>query len=141
MNICVFVLGGSVLVQRAASESVAAAARGNMYDRSLVAPASAVCSGEPAGVRHTRGFELGIHTGDPCCIEKCCVLLSFVQLFVIKPVFFLQDGSLALSSSLHSEVALLVAEAYQKYLTDKPYSGLISEGIKQVTHPLLAHRH
>jgi len=43
-----------------------------------------------------------------------------------------QDGSLALSPSLHSEVALLVAEAYQKYLTDKPYSGLISEGIKQV---------
>uniref|UniRef100_A0A4W6GAP0 Ectopic P-granules autophagy protein 5 homolog (C. elegans) n=1 Tax=Lates calcarifer TaxID=8187 RepID=A0A4W6GAP0_LATCA len=45
-----------------------------------------------------------------------------------------QDGSLALSSSLHSEVALLVAEAYQKYLTDKPYSGLISEGIKQVSY-------
>uniref|UniRef100_A0A4W6GB48 Ectopic P-granules autophagy protein 5 homolog (C. elegans) n=1 Tax=Lates calcarifer TaxID=8187 RepID=A0A4W6GB48_LATCA len=44
------------------------------------------------------------------------------------------DGSLALSSSLHSEVALLVAEAYQKYLTDKPYSGLISEGIKQVSY-------
>lgn len=47
---------------------------------------------------------------------------------------FSQDGSLALSSSLHSEVALLVAEAYQKYLTDKPYSGLISEGIKQVSY-------
>lgn len=45
----------------------------------------------------------------------------------------LQDGSLALSSSVHGEVALLVAEAYQKYLTDKPYSGLLSEGIKQVT--------
>uniref|UniRef100_A0A3B5ANU0 Ectopic P-granules autophagy protein 5 homolog n=1 Tax=Stegastes partitus TaxID=144197 RepID=A0A3B5ANU0_9TELE len=45
-----------------------------------------------------------------------------------------QDGSLALSSFLHSEVALLVAEAYQKYLTDKPYSGLISEGIKQVSY-------
>ncbi|XP_061672965.1 ectopic P granules protein 5 homolog [Syngnathoides biaculeatus] len=44
------------------------------------------------------------------------------------------DGSLALSSSLHSKVALLVAEAYQKYLTDKPYSGLISEGIKQVSY-------
>uniref|UniRef100_A0A8C4I1F8 Ectopic P-granules autophagy protein 5 homolog (C. elegans) n=1 Tax=Dicentrarchus labrax TaxID=13489 RepID=A0A8C4I1F8_DICLA len=44
------------------------------------------------------------------------------------------DGSLALSSSLHSEVALLVAEAYQKYLTDKPYSGLISEGMKQVSY-------
>ncbi|XP_040898135.1 ectopic P granules protein 5 homolog [Toxotes jaculatrix] len=47
---------------------------------------------------------------------------------------YTQDGSLALSSSLHSEVALLVADAYQKYLTDKPYSGLISEGIKQVSY-------
>ncbi|XP_067375939.1 ectopic P granules protein 5 homolog isoform X2 [Channa argus] len=47
---------------------------------------------------------------------------------------YTQDGSLALSSLLHSEVALLVAEAYQKYLTDKPYSGLISEGIKQVSY-------
>ncbi|KAG7244002.1 hypothetical protein INR49_006163 [Caranx melampygus] len=45
---------------------------------------------------------------------------------------YTQGGSLALSSSLHTEVALLVVEAYQKYLTDKPYSGLISEGIKQV---------
>ncbi|KAM8886889.1 ectopic P granules protein 5 homolog [Spinachia spinachia] len=47
---------------------------------------------------------------------------------------YTEDGSLALSSSLHSEVALLVVEAYQKYLTDKPYSGLISEGIKQVSY-------
>ncbi|XP_056130367.1 ectopic P granules protein 5 homolog [Lampris incognitus] len=47
---------------------------------------------------------------------------------------YTQDGSLTLPSSLHSEVALLVAEAYQKYLTDKPYSGLISEGIKQVSY-------
>ncbi|XP_014847751.1 PREDICTED: ectopic P granules protein 5 homolog [Poecilia mexicana] len=47
---------------------------------------------------------------------------------------YTQDGSLALASVLHSEVALLVAEAYQKYLTDKPYSGLISEGIKQVSY-------
>lgn len=47
---------------------------------------------------------------------------------------YTQDGSLALPSSLHCEVALLVAEAYQKYLTDKPYSGLISEGIKQVSY-------
>ncbi|XP_030226666.1 ectopic P granules protein 5 homolog [Gadus morhua] len=45
-----------------------------------------------------------------------------------------QDGALALPPSLHSEVALLVAEAYQKYLTDKPYAGLISEGIKQVSY-------
>ncbi|XP_040050539.2 ectopic P granules protein 5 homolog [Gasterosteus aculeatus] len=47
---------------------------------------------------------------------------------------YTEDGSLALSSSLHCEVALLVVEAYQKYLTDKPYSGLISEGIKQVSY-------
>lgn len=47
---------------------------------------------------------------------------------------YAQDGSLALPSSLHSEVALLVCEAYQKYLTDKPYTGLISEGIKQVSY-------
>lgn len=57
-------------------------------------------------------------------------------------MYLLQDGSLALSPSLHSEVALLIAEAYQKYLTDKPYSGLISEGLKQVpdtVHSLLPH--
>ncbi|MED6273627.1 hypothetical protein CHARACLAT_008460, partial [Characodon lateralis] len=47
---------------------------------------------------------------------------------------YAQDGSLALASVLHSDVALLVAESYQKYLTDKPYSGLISEGIKQVSY-------
>ncbi|KAM6931497.1 ectopic P granules protein 5 homolog [Xenentodon cancila] len=47
---------------------------------------------------------------------------------------YTQDGSLALSSCLHREVALLVAEVYQKYLTDKPYSGLLSEGIKQVSY-------
>ncbi|KAJ3604435.1 hypothetical protein NHX12_029176 [Muraenolepis orangiensis] len=45
-----------------------------------------------------------------------------------------QEGSLVLPSSLHSEVALLVAEVYQKYLTDKPYAGLISEGFKQVSY-------
>ncbi|XP_034026058.1 ectopic P granules protein 5 homolog [Thalassophryne amazonica] len=47
---------------------------------------------------------------------------------------YTEDGSLALSSSLHSEVSLFVAEAYQKYLTDKPYTGLISEGIKHVSY-------
>uniref|UniRef100_A0AAV2MR95 Ectopic P granules protein 5 homolog n=1 Tax=Knipowitschia caucasica TaxID=637954 RepID=A0AAV2MR95_KNICA len=47
---------------------------------------------------------------------------------------YTQEGRLALPSSLHSEVALLVAEAYQKYLTDKAYAGLISEGIKQVSY-------
>uniref|UniRef100_A0A674F4B4 Ectopic P-granules autophagy protein 5 homolog (C. elegans) n=1 Tax=Salmo trutta TaxID=8032 RepID=A0A674F4B4_SALTR len=57
-----------------------------------------------------------------------CVLLEGLDWGYTK------DGTLALPSSLHSEVALLVAEAYQKYLTDKPYNGLISEGIKQVSY-------
>ncbi|KAK7934057.1 hypothetical protein WMY93_004953 [Mugilogobius chulae] len=47
---------------------------------------------------------------------------------------YTENGNLALPSSLHSEVALLVVEAYQKYLTDKAYTGLISEGIKQVSY-------
>ncbi|XP_018596418.2 ectopic P granules protein 5 homolog isoform X3 [Scleropages formosus] len=47
---------------------------------------------------------------------------------------FLQDGCLALDPQLHTEVSLLVAESYQKYLTDKPYGGIISEGIKQVSY-------
>lgn len=59
------------------------------------------------------------------CLQQCYSSCMFKH-------FSVQDGSLALPSSLHCEVALLVAEAYQKYLTDKPYSGLISEGIKQV---------
>lgn len=63
MNICPRVLGGSVLVQRAAPESVAAAAGGDLCDRSLVAPTSPVCSGEPSGLRHPGGSELGLHAG------------------------------------------------------------------------------
>ncbi|XP_072520636.1 ectopic P granules protein 5 homolog isoform X3 [Salminus brasiliensis] len=47
---------------------------------------------------------------------------------------FLSSGCLVLPAALHSEVALLVVEAYQKYLTDKPYAGIISEGIKQVSY-------
>ncbi|XP_024131104.1 ectopic P granules protein 5 homolog isoform X4 [Oryzias melastigma] len=47
---------------------------------------------------------------------------------------YTEEGVLALPSFLHREVALLVAEAYQKYLTDKPYSGLLSEGIKQASY-------
>lgn len=43
-------------------------------------------------------------------------------------------GSLHLDPAVHAEVALMVLEAYQKYLPQKPYSGLISESIKQV-HP------
>ncbi|XP_066509785.1 ectopic P granules protein 5 homolog isoform X2 [Hoplias malabaricus] len=47
---------------------------------------------------------------------------------------FQANGCLFLPAVLHSEVALLVVEAYQKYLTDKPYAGIISEGIKQVSY-------
>uniref|UniRef100_A0AAY4BDZ3 Ectopic P-granules autophagy protein 5 homolog n=1 Tax=Denticeps clupeoides TaxID=299321 RepID=A0AAY4BDZ3_9TELE len=47
---------------------------------------------------------------------------------------FQSNGYLTLPADLHTEVALLVVEAYQKYLTDKPYGGLISEGIKQVSY-------
>ncbi|XP_026067016.1 ectopic P granules protein 5 homolog isoform X2 [Carassius auratus] len=47
---------------------------------------------------------------------------------------FQPNGCLILPSSLHSEVALLVIEAYQKFLTDKPYGGILSEGIKQVSY-------
>ncbi|XP_064152807.1 ectopic P granules protein 5 homolog [Anguilla rostrata] len=47
---------------------------------------------------------------------------------------FSPSGCLALDPALHSEVALLVVEAYQKYLTDKPYGGIISESIKQVSY-------
>uniref|UniRef100_A0A8C2D5Y0 Ectopic P-granules autophagy protein 5 homolog (C. elegans) n=1 Tax=Cyprinus carpio TaxID=7962 RepID=A0A8C2D5Y0_CYPCA len=47
---------------------------------------------------------------------------------------FQPNGCLNLPASLHNEVALLVIEAYQKYLTDKPYGGILSEGIKQVSY-------
>uniref|UniRef100_A0A9J8ALV3 Ectopic P-granules autophagy protein 5 homolog (C. elegans) n=1 Tax=Cyprinus carpio carpio TaxID=630221 RepID=A0A9J8ALV3_CYPCA len=47
---------------------------------------------------------------------------------------FQPNGCLILPASLHSEVALFVIESYQKYLTDKPYGGIFSEGIKQVSY-------
>uniref|UniRef100_A0A8C2FK11 Ectopic P-granules autophagy protein 5 homolog (C. elegans) n=1 Tax=Cyprinus carpio TaxID=7962 RepID=A0A8C2FK11_CYPCA len=47
---------------------------------------------------------------------------------------FQPNGCLIQSASLHSEVALFVIESYQKYLTDKPYGGIFSEGIKQVSY-------
>lgn len=56
------------------------------------------------------------------------IIFCIIQLYD----FSLQSGCLALPAALHSEVALLVVEAYQKYLTDKPYAGIISEGLKQV---------
>ncbi|XP_077792636.1 ectopic P granules protein 5 homolog isoform X1 [Podarcis muralis] len=45
-----------------------------------------------------------------------------------------EQGGLHLDPAVHAEVALMVLEAYQKYLSQKPYSGLISESIKQVSY-------
>ncbi|EDL09441.1 mCG125522, isoform CRA_c [Mus musculus] len=47
---------------------------------------------------------------------------------------FTEQGTLHLDQALHTEVALLVLEAYQKYLAQKPYTGLISESMKQVSY-------
>ncbi|NXW44656.1 EPG5 protein, partial [Nyctiprogne leucopyga] len=41
------------------------------------------------------------------------------------------QDALHLDPAVHSEVALMVLEAYQKYLSQKPYAGLLSESIKQ----------
>ncbi|XP_062984350.1 ectopic P granules protein 5 homolog [Elgaria multicarinata webbii] len=45
-----------------------------------------------------------------------------------------ENGSLHLDPAVHAEVALMVLEAYQKYLSQKPYTGLISESIRQVSY-------
>ncbi|XP_056399364.1 ectopic P granules protein 5 homolog isoform X1 [Hyla sarda] len=42
--------------------------------------------------------------------------------------------TLHLDHTLHVEVALMVLEAYQKHISDKPYTGVISESIKQVSY-------
>ncbi|XP_044132236.1 ectopic P granules protein 5 homolog isoform X1 [Bufo gargarizans] len=42
--------------------------------------------------------------------------------------------TLHLDHALHVEVALMVLEAYQKHICDKPYTGIISESIKQVSY-------
>ncbi|XP_006973919.1 ectopic P granules protein 5 homolog isoform X1 [Peromyscus maniculatus bairdii] len=47
---------------------------------------------------------------------------------------FAQQATLHLDQALHTEVALLVLEAYQKHLSQKPYAGLISESMKQVSY-------
>ncbi|XP_073485440.1 ectopic P granules protein 5 homolog [Aquarana catesbeiana] len=44
------------------------------------------------------------------------------------------SGTLHLDHTVHIEVALMVLEAYQKYISDKPYTGIISESIKQVSY-------
>ncbi|OCU02726.1 hypothetical protein XELAEV_18008492mg [Xenopus laevis] len=43
-------------------------------------------------------------------------------------------NALHLNPAIHVEVALMILEAYQKYISDKPYTGLISESIKQVSY-------
>nr|XP_013803986.1 PREDICTED: ectopic P granules protein 5 homolog [Apteryx mantelli mantelli] len=45
-----------------------------------------------------------------------------------------RQDALHLDPAVHSEVALMVLEAYQKYLPQKPYAGLLSESIKQVSY-------
>ncbi|XP_074788022.1 ectopic P granules protein 5 homolog isoform X2 [Athene noctua] len=47
---------------------------------------------------------------------------------------FGEHDVLHLDPAVHSEVALMVLEAYQKYLSQKPYTGLLSESIKQVSY-------
>ncbi|MBZ3881457.1 Ectopic P granules protein 5-like protein, partial [Sciurus carolinensis] len=47
---------------------------------------------------------------------------------------FAEQGTLHLNQTVHAEVALMVLEAYQKYLAQKPYAGLISESMKQVSY-------
>ncbi|NWH56831.1 EPG5 protein, partial [Geococcyx californianus] len=44
------------------------------------------------------------------------------------------QDALHLDRAVHAEVALMVLEAYQKYLSQKPYAGLLSESIKQVSY-------
>ncbi|XP_037020954.2 ectopic P granules protein 5 homolog isoform X3 [Artibeus jamaicensis] len=45
-----------------------------------------------------------------------------------------QQGTLHLDQAVHAEVALTVLEAHQKYLAQKPYAGLLSESMKQVSY-------
>uniref|UniRef100_A0A8I3W1T9 Ectopic P-granules 5 autophagy tethering factor n=1 Tax=Callithrix jacchus TaxID=9483 RepID=A0A8I3W1T9_CALJA len=47
---------------------------------------------------------------------------------------FAKQGTLHLDQAVHAEVALMVLEAYQKYLAQKPYAGILSESMKQVSY-------
>uniref|UniRef100_A0A8C7A3X3 Ectopic P-granules 5 autophagy tethering factor n=2 Tax=Neovison vison TaxID=452646 RepID=A0A8C7A3X3_NEOVI len=47
---------------------------------------------------------------------------------------FGEQGTLHLDRAVHAEVALMILEAYQKYLAQKPYAGLLSESMKQVSY-------
>lgn len=62
-----------------------------------------------------------------CCFLKDCLLNT--EWYICN---FASKGTLHLDQALHTEVALLVLEAYQKHLSQKPYTGLISESMKQV---------
>ncbi|PNJ80670.1 EPG5 isoform 3 [Pongo abelii] len=44
---------------------------------------------------------------------------------------FAKQATLHLDQAVHAEVALMVLEAYQKYLAQKPYAGILSESMKQ----------
>lgn len=47
---------------------------------------------------------------------------------------FGEQVSLHLDQAVHAEIALMILEAYQKYLAQKPYAGLLSESMKQVSY-------
>nr|XP_019595254.1 PREDICTED: ectopic P granules protein 5 homolog isoform X2 [Rhinolophus sinicus] len=47
---------------------------------------------------------------------------------------FGEQDTLHLDQAVHAEVALMILEAYQKYLSQKPYAGLLSESMKQVSY-------
>nr|XP_020841414.1 ectopic P granules protein 5 homolog isoform X1 [Phascolarctos cinereus] len=47
---------------------------------------------------------------------------------------FGEQDTLHLNQTVHAEVALMILEAYQRYLAQKPYAGLLSESIKQVSY-------
>ncbi|XP_045430840.1 ectopic P granules protein 5 homolog isoform X2 [Pipistrellus kuhlii] len=47
---------------------------------------------------------------------------------------FGEQGTLHLDQAVHAEVALMILEAYQKYLAQKPYAGILSESMKQVSY-------
>ncbi|KAM4707195.1 ectopic P granules protein 5 homolog [Discoglossus pictus] len=47
---------------------------------------------------------------------------------------FNDKNSLHLDAAVHIEVALMVLEAYQKFISDKPYTGILSESMKQVSY-------
>uniref|UniRef100_A0A4X1USI3 Ectopic P granules protein 5 homolog n=1 Tax=Sus scrofa TaxID=9823 RepID=A0A4X1USI3_PIG len=47
---------------------------------------------------------------------------------------FGEQTTLHLDQAVHAEVALMILEAYQRYLAQKPYAGLLSESMKQVSY-------